>query len=57
MGKAVYTGVGANELEAVIRELDPRRLLLQMGARSKAEGEELIKKAAEWTAKYWGGRS
>ena len=54
MGKAVYTGVGANELETVIRELDPRKLLLQMGARSKGEGEELLRKAAEWTGEYWG---
>jgi hypothetical protein len=54
MGKAVYTGVGVAELETVIRELDPRKLLIQMGARSKAEGEDLLRKATEWTGKYWG---
>ena len=54
MGKAVYIGVGAQELETVIRELDPRKVLIQMGARTKAEGEELLRKAAEWTGKYWG---
>jgi hypothetical protein len=56
MGKAVYAGVGAQELETVIRELDPRKLLIQTGARSKADGEDLLKKAVEWTAKYWGKR-
>lgn len=53
LGKAVFIGVSPNELETVIRELDPRKLILQMGARTKAEGEELLKKAAEWTWKYW----
>ncbi len=56
MGKAVYAGVGAGELETVIRELDPRKILIQTGGRSKAEAEGLLKKAVEWTAKYWGRR-
>ena len=54
MGKAVYIGVGAQELETVIRELDPRKVLIQMGARTKAEEEELLRKAVEYTGKYWG---
>jgi len=57
LGKAVYAGVGAQDLETIVRELDPRKLLIQTGARSKQEGEELLRKAAQWTAKYWGSNT
>ena len=53
-GKSVYFGLLKEELETVIRELDPRKVILGLGASSAEEADELMAKAKQWTAKYWG---
>jgi hypothetical protein len=55
-GRAVYLGLLPGELETIIRELDPRKLILGLGARTEEEAEEFMQAAARWTAKYWGTR-
>ncbi len=53
-GKGLYIHVPKGELETIIRELNPRRLLLKMEARDMAEAKRIFKKAAFWTARYHG---
>ena len=55
-GRSVYFGLSPHELEDAIRELDPRRIILAMGAGSVQEAEDLLSRAEAWTARYWGGR-
>ncbi len=51
-GKAIYTGIDKKELEVMIKELDPKRLLLGMRAESIDEAKEILKKATLWTSRY-----
>ena len=55
-GRSVYFGLRKDELETVIRELDPRKVILGLGASSLEEADSLLQKAQEWTARYWGAR-
>jgi len=53
-GKAVYAGIDKKDLEVMIKELDPKRLLLSMRAESIDEAKEILKKATLWTSRYHG---
>lgn len=55
-GKSVLLGAGREEIETLIRELDPALLLIGTGAQTVEEGETLLSDASRWTAKYWGKR-
>ncbi|MFH1905151.1 MAG: hypothetical protein ABIK53_06505 [bacterium] len=54
--KGILIYMGVNDLETIIKELNPRKLILWMGAKTVTEAKEIFKKAAFWTAKYWGKR-
>jgi hypothetical protein len=55
-GRSMLFGFEPHELETIIQELDPRKLLLGTGVGSVEEGERLLADAVRWTAKYWGKR-
>lgn len=55
-GRSLHIGFEPQELEELIRNLDPRRLFMVTGVPSKEAGERLLADAVKWTAKYWGKR-
>jgi hypothetical protein len=55
-GRSVLLGCQPGEVETLIRELDPRKVLIGTGVGSVEEGRRLLDDAVRWTAKYWGAR-
>lgn len=56
-GKSVLLGAQPQEVETLIRELDPSRLLIGTGTATVAEAEALLENAGKWTARYGGKRA
>jgi len=56
LGKAIWVSAGKQDLETVVRELDPRLLLLSTSAASIEEGQEIKRKLKSWTTQYWSGK-
>lgn len=52
-GKIAVFGVGAQNLETVLEELDPRKLFLHMGAGTPEQAQDILKRAERIAAKRW----
>ena len=50
-GKAVQLSAGYNEVEPILEELDPRRLLIMTHAPDVEAAEALLKNAEHWSCK------
>ncbi|OPZ23797.1 MAG: hypothetical protein BWZ02_03088 [Lentisphaerae bacterium ADurb.BinA184] len=56
-GKIVHIELPPPNIEPLVRELDPARLMLQAWCSSRAEGEQLLDRMVRWTAaNTWKGR-
>ena len=53
-GKAVYFPLLQDELEPIIRQLDPSKIILGLSAATRDDANRLMENAARWTKEFWG---
>jgi len=58
LGKSIWIEESRpQDLETLIQELDPRKVVINTSPTSMEQAREMEKKAVQWTARYWRNRS